>query len=1326
PYKAGLESVEARLDKKNEVVFEEDIKILKLDIKLRDNALTELRKKFEKAEKERDDLKLTLEKFGNSSKNLSKLLEIQVSDKIKTQVSDKIKTGVGFDSQVVDSHVFDSQENKRYKISEGYHAVPPPYTGNFMPSKYDLVLADEGEYIFSKSVTSIPDVATREAKTSVSKPKSVGEPFIEDWISNSEDENKTEFKSKQRKLSFVKTEFVKSNKHVKTPRESVKKVENKKQAKYPRKNSQSPRGNQRSWNNLMTQKLGSNFEFKNKACYECGSFNHLIKDCDLYEKKMVEKIVWNNARRTNHQNSQRMTHRHPKENFVPKAVLMKSGIKTLNTAGQNFSKAAVSINTTRPINTAYPRPTVNSARTTSNVFNRAHSHVRRPFNKSITNKNNNLNEKVNTIKGNVTTARPKVVVSDNKGNEANAVKASACWVWRPKQNVLDHVSRHNGASMNFKRSDYVDAQGRSKKKGVIDSGCSRHMTGNKSYLSDYEEINGGFVAFGGDPKWGRIIGKGKISTGSKDSLDDGFKPSGEEEKKDFEDPENEDGEVPKDNVAHENIVYGCDDDPNMPNLEKIAYSDDDEDVGAEADMNNLNTFIHVSPIPTTRLHKDYPIEQIIGDIHSAPQTRRMIKSVTEHVEPKKVIQALTDPSWIEAMQDELLYNKKDDRGIVVRKKARSVSTGLHSEKLLEPDDIIFGFTKKSLCTEFEQMMHKRFQMSSIGELTFFLGLQVKQKDDGIFISQDKYVADILNKFDFATVKTASTPMETNKALLEDEEATNVDVHLYRSRVGSFMYLIASRPDIMFVVYACARFQVTPKTSHLHAVERIFRYLKGHPKLGLWYSRDSPFDLEAFSNCDYASASLKRKSTTGGCQFLRRRLISWQCKKQIIVTNSTTKAEYVVVANYCGQVLWIQNQLLDYGYNFMNTKIFIDNESTICIVKNPVFHSKTKHIKIRHHFIRDSYEKRLIQVIKIYANHNVADLLTKAFDVSRFQYLIARCLEWNGTAAKDEIQVSVVRVTYYCGPIPLVTDETVIKEWEDRMERAVTTASSLQVEQDSVLWKYALTVNPTVYESCIKQFWATAKAKTVNGERQIQALVDKKKVIITKKSLLLLDSIHAHYSQPSSSKPQKKKSRRKQRKDSGPTEPIPDEATNEEPISTPSCDLPQSAKTAQAKEIASLKKRVKQLEKRRKSRTSGLKRLRKVGSASRVESSNDVSLGVRSCILKGRKIVDLDVDEELMLLRLQAHFQFRAMMTYYVSEVVTTTSATTTIDELTLAQTLIKIKAAKPKAVKTAATTITTVVASIRPKAKVIVFHDQEEQAPAFTPIVSYSKASQLP
>ncbi|GKE81368.1 uncharacterized mitochondrial protein-like protein [Tanacetum coccineum] len=179
------------------------------------------------------------------------------------------------------------------------------------------------------------------------------------------------------------------------------------------------------------------------------------------------------------------------------------------------------------------------------------------------------------------------------------------------------------------------------------------------------------------------------------------------------------------------------------------------------------------------------------------------------------------------------------------------------------DDIIFGSTKKKLCTEFKKMMHKKFQMSSMGELTFFLGLQVKQKEDGIFISQDKYVTEILKKFGFTDVKTASTPMETQKPLLKDADGENVDEHLYRSIIGSLMYLTSSTPDIMFV--------------------------------------DSPFDLVAYTDSDYARASLDMKSTTGGCQFLGCRLNSWQCKKQTVVANSTTEVEYIAASNCCRQL-----------------------------------------------------------------------------------------------------------------------------------------------------------------------------------------------------------------------------------------------------------------------------------------------------------------------------------------------------------------------------------------------------------------------------------------
>ncbi|GJX23972.1 putative ribonuclease H-like domain-containing protein [Tanacetum coccineum] len=589
------------------------------------------------------------------------------------------------------------------------------------------------------------------------------------------------------------------------------------------------------------------------------------------------------------------------------------------------------------------------------------------------------------------------------------------------------------------------------------------------------------------------------------------------------------------------------DDSEIPPLEDIYQNSSDgiftnssyDDEGAVADFTNLETVVNVSPIPTSRIISSHPSTLILGDPTSAVQTRSKVNKSSEahalvsyvqkqrrnnhkdfhhclfacflsQLEPKKISEALEDEGWVDAMQEELLQfeiqkvwilvdlpygkkaigtkwvyrNKKDERGVVVRNKARLVAQGHRAKEgyrlrevfapvarleairiflafasymgfivyqmdvksaflygkideevyvsqppgFLDPkypekvykvvkalyglhqaprawyatlstfllkngyrrgtidktlflkkdkhdiilvqvyvDDIIFGSTKKSWCDEFEALMKSRFQMSSMGELTFFLGLQVKQK---------------LN-----VVKMTSTPIETQKPLVKDEEASDVDVHLYRSMIGSLMYVTASRPDIMFAVCACSRFQVTPKTSHLSAVKRIFRYLKGKPKLGLWYPRDSSFDLESYSDSDYAGANLDRKSTTGGCQFLGRRLITWQCKKQTIVATSTTEAEYVAAASCCGQVLWIQNQMLDYGFNFMNTKIYIDNESTICIVKNPVYHSKTKHIAIRHHFIRDAYEKKLIQVLKIHTDDNVADLLTKAFDVSRFQFLV---------------------------------------------------------------------------------------------------------------------------------------------------------------------------------------------------------------------------------------------------------------------------------------------------------------------------------------------------
>nr|GEU53170.1 putative ribonuclease H-like domain-containing protein [Tanacetum cinerariifolium] len=354
------------------------------------------------------------------------------------------------------------------------------------------------------------------------------------------------------------------------------------------------------------------------------------------------------------------------------------------------------------------------------------------------------------------------------------------------------------------------------------------------------------------------------------------------------------------NIFSRNINIVGSNDPSMPSLEETGiFNDvyDDREVGTEADTNNLE-LLTVMDVKSAFLYgtieeevyvcqppgfedpyfsnKVYKVEKALYGLHQA--FKAWYETLSTY---------LLENGFRRGTIDKTLFIKKDRGDILLVQ----VYVG----------DIIFGSKNMSLCGEFEQMMHNRFQMSSVGELTFFLGLQVKQKEDRIFISQDKYVADILKKFDFTIVNTVGTLMEPNKPLIKDAEAKDVDVHLYRLMIRSLMYLIDYRPDIMFVVYACARFQVTPNTSHLRTVKRIFKYLKGQPKLGLWYPRDLPFDLEAFSDSDYAGASLDKKSTTGGCQFLGKRLISWQCKKQTIVSNSTTKAEYVAAANCYGQV-----------------------------------------------------------------------------------------------------------------------------------------------------------------------------------------------------------------------------------------------------------------------------------------------------------------------------------------------------------------------------------------------------------------------------------------
>nr|GEV07071.1 putative ribonuclease H-like domain-containing protein [Tanacetum cinerariifolium] len=432
----------------------------------------------------------------------------------------------------------------------------------------------------------------------------------------------------------------------------------------------------------------------------------------------------------------------------------------------------------------------------------------------------------------------------------------------------------------------------------------------------------------------------------KSSHDDGYKPSSDDGKKVDEDPRNESeckDQEKEDNVNSLTVnAVGTNEDnelsfdPNMPALKDVSifnFSNDDKDDGTMADMNNLDTTIYVSPIPTIRIHKDHPLNQVIGDLNKKDEMGIVIRNkarlvAQEYTQEEGIDydEVFAPVARIEAIRLFLGFEDLDfpDRVYTVEKALYELHQALRAWYETLPtylldngfqkgkinknllikrhkgdillvqvyvDDIIFGSKKKELCNAFERLMHEKFQMSFMGELTFFLGLQVKQKKDGIFISQDKYVAKISKKFGFTEVKNASTPMETQKPLLKDEYSEEVDVHVYRSMIGSLMYLTSLRPDIMFAVCACARYQVNPNVSHLYVVKRIFSYLKGQPKLGLWYPKDSPFDLVAYTDSDYARASLDRKSTTGGCQFFGCRIISWQCKKQTVVANSTTKAKY---------------------------------------------------------------------------------------------------------------------------------------------------------------------------------------------------------------------------------------------------------------------------------------------------------------------------------------------------------------------------------------------------------------------------------------------------
>ncbi|GKC52355.1 putative ribonuclease H-like domain-containing protein, partial [Tanacetum coccineum] len=979
-----------------------------------------------------------------------------------------------------------------------------------------------------------------------------------------------------------------------------------------------------------------------------------------------------------------------KQNIVPKVVLMKSGL--------------VSVNTARQVDDAHTKTTVNAARPmVAERKNRTLIEAARTMLADSKLPTTFWGEAVNTayyVQNRVLVTKPH----NKTPYELFLGRKPALGFMRPFGclvtilNTIDHLGKFDGKadegffvgySINSKAFRVFNSitriveenlhvqfivagnhsNGNAGTKACDDTGKARMETVPSK---DYHLL----------PLWPADL---LFSQSLKSSLDDGFKPSRDDENKVTEEPRKEGGDSSKedesdeqekdDNVNNTNnvnttsdrnstnnvnavsstvydvsievyavgakISIELSDDLNMLALEDIVYSDDDEDVGAEADMNNLDAFLPVSPIPTTR--------------------------------------------------DELLRFKL--------------------QKVWTLEDLPNG--KMAIGTKWVQEMKR---------------LQVNEKEMDFYQSRQVY--------DW-----------------EFEEFGFTDL-----------------------------------------------YLKGQPKLGLWYPKDSPFDLVAYTDSDYAGASLDMKSTIG-------------------------EAEYVAASSCCGQVLWIQNQLLDYGYNFMHTKFYIDNKSTICIVKNPVFHSKTKHIEIRHHFIRDSNKKKLIQMIKIHTNKNVTDLLTKAFDNgigvnvgdSKLMLLgINLLLLGKVNVARHKLTIAVESKNYEWG--------STITSLVDRKKVIVTKASirrDLQLDDESAKTtarnEFSSTMASTIiclatnqkfnfskyiFESMVKNL--NNVGKFLMYPRFVQVFLDNQLEEMETHNRTYIAPSHTknifanmrrqgkdfsgrvtplfptmvvqaqeemgeglamptdpHHT-PIITQPQRKqKSRRPKRKDteipqsSGPIDTIVDEAVNEEMddsleravttatsldaeqdrgnisktqskatpnepsslrTSSGGVNTPQSnelmdfctqlqqrvldlenTKTAQAQEITSLKLRVKRLEKKGGSRTHKLKRLYKIGRSARVVSFDEASLGYQEDASKqGRKIADIDKDAEITLVDETQGSKVAAMKKDYevnvVKEVVsvaeeTVNAATITEDEITLAQALAELKSVKLK-VTTATTTST--------------------------------------
>jgi hypothetical protein len=284
-------------------------------------------------------------------------------------------------------------------------------------------------------------------------------------------------------------------------------------------------------------------------------------------------------------------------------------------------------------------------------------------------------------------------------------------------------------------------------------------------------------------------------------------------------------------------------------------------------------------------------------------------------------------------------------------------------------------------------MQTEFEMSMIGELSYFLGLCINQSSAGIFISKEKYLKEMLKRFQMEDSTPVSTPMVVGCKISKDDISPYVDQRTYRSMIGSLLYITTSRPDIMQVVGMVGRYQSAPKQSHLVVVKRIFKYLKGTMTYGLWYPRNQNFQLTAYSDVDWKNCLDERKSTSGGAFFIGDWLVAWLSKKQGSISLSTTEAEYIATATCCTQILWMIQTLTDLKVTYTDPiPLHCDNTSAISVSKNPVLHSKTKHIPIKYHFLKEKVTSRVVQLNYIPSTEQIVDIFTKPLAKTPFEYL----------------------------------------------------------------------------------------------------------------------------------------------------------------------------------------------------------------------------------------------------------------------------------------------------------------------------------------------------